>query len=224
MWGLLQDYYAWEWGDALFVALDPYWYSARQRGQSSSNWHRTLGLQQYRWLQATLQTSRARFKFIFIHQLVGGSDSGGRGGAEAAQYFEWGGKSLDDQYRFRAERPGWKLPIHQMLVENRVSAVFHGHDHFFAKQDLDGVVYQLVPQPAHHKYGSARSAREYGYTEGKTLPGSGHLRVTVSPEKAVVDYILSVLPEGETASHRNAALGYSYSITGSSSANNYRRH
>ena len=110
-----------------------------------------------------------------------------------------------------------------MLVENRVSAVFHGHDHFFAKQDLDGVVYQLVPQPAHHKYGSARSAREYGYTEGKILPGSGHLRVTVSPERAVVDYVLSVLPEDETASHRNAALGYSYSITGSSSANNHRQ-
>ena len=34
--GLLQDYYAWEWGDALFVVLDPFWFTqtpARQQRQ-----------------------------------------------------------------------------------------------------------------------------------------------------------------------------------------------
>ena len=25
--GLLRNYYAWEWGDALFVTIDPYWES-----------------------------------------------------------------------------------------------------------------------------------------------------------------------------------------------------
>ena len=131
--GLLQNYYAWEWGDALFVVLDPFWYSARQRGETSNNWYRTLGEDQYHWLQQTLESSQARFKFVFIHHLVGGSDSGGRGGVEAAGFFEWGGKSLNGQRDFQAQRPGWEMPIHQMLVENRVSAVFHGHDHFFAK-------------------------------------------------------------------------------------------
>jgi hypothetical protein len=52
--GLLQDYYAWEWGDALFVVLDPFWFTARQQGGGRDNWHRTLGEAQYRWLQATL--------------------------------------------------------------------------------------------------------------------------------------------------------------------------
>jgi hypothetical protein len=40
--GLLQDYYAWEWSDALLVVLDPYWFTQRQRGQSD-NLKRTLG-------------------------------------------------------------------------------------------------------------------------------------------------------------------------------------
>jgi hypothetical protein len=40
------------------------------------------------------------------------------------------------------------MPIHQLLVRNKVAAVFHGHDHLFAKQDLDGIVYQEVPQPS----------------------------------------------------------------------------
>jgi hypothetical protein len=31
--GLLQDYYAWEWGDALFVVLDPYWFNHSSIGQ-----------------------------------------------------------------------------------------------------------------------------------------------------------------------------------------------
>jgi len=211
--GLLENYYAWEWGDALFVVLDPFWYSARKRGGRSDNWYRTLGQDQYRWLQHTLEASRARFKFVFIHHLVGGADSGGRGGAEAAGYFEWGGKSLNGQRDFQAQRPGWKMPIHQMLVENRVSAVFHGHDHFFAKQDLDDIVYQLLPQPGHGRYGSVRSAREYGYVEGEILAGSGHLRVSVSPQEAVVDFVLSVLPEDERGSQRNAAVAYSYTLT-----------
>ncbi len=38
--GLLQDYYAWEWGDALFLVLDPFWFTQRQRGQDG-NWQRT---------------------------------------------------------------------------------------------------------------------------------------------------------------------------------------
>jgi hypothetical protein len=29
--GLLRDYYAWQWGDALFVVLDPYWYTKTKK-------------------------------------------------------------------------------------------------------------------------------------------------------------------------------------------------
>ena len=185
--GLLQDYYAWEWGDALFVVLDPFWFTQKQRGRSD-NWKRTLGAEQYQWLKRTLETSRARFKFVFIHHLVGGADDQCRGGAEAAPFYEWGGRSPDGSDGFRQNRPGWPAPIHQLLVQNRVNIVFHGHDHLYAKQDLDGIVYQEVPQPGDPK-GSARNAAEYGYRDGVILGGSGHMRVTISAGQATVDYV-----------------------------------
>jgi hypothetical protein len=189
--GRLQDYYAWEWGDALFVVLDPFWFGLQQRGQSD-NWNRTLGPEQYQWLKRTLENSRARFKFVFIHHLVGGVDNQCRGGVEVAPFYEWGGRNPDGTDVFKENRPGWTAPIHQLLVQNHVSIVFHGHDHFYAKQDLDGVVYQEVPQPGYPSRGGVpHTAAEYGYRQGIILPGSGHVRVTVSPGKVTVDYVKS---------------------------------
>ena len=72
--GLPQNYYAWQWGDALFVVLDPFRYSLRQRG-SGDGWAWSLGLAQYRWLAQTLEQSRARFKFVFIHNLLCGDQA-----------------------------------------------------------------------------------------------------------------------------------------------------
>ena len=192
--GLLQDYYAWEWGDALFVVLDPFWFTQKQRGRGD-NWKRTLGADQYQWLKRTLEGSRAKFKFVFIHHLVGGADEQCRGGAEAAPLYEWGGKKPDGTGGFAQNRPGWPAPIHDLLVKNKVNIVFHGHDHFYARQYLDGIVYQEVPQPGYPGNGKApRSAAEYGYASGTILGSSGHLRVTVSPASALVEYIRSCPP------------------------------
>ncbi|MEI8290850.1 MAG: metallophosphoesterase [Verrucomicrobiota bacterium] len=187
--GALQDYYSWTWGDALFVVLDPFWFTQKQRGKND-NWSRSLGTEQYQWLMRTLETSRARFKFVFIHHLVGGINNQCRGGAEASLFFEWGGHNLDGSDGFKQNRPNWPAPVHQLLVQNKVNIVFHGHDHFYAKQDLDGIVYQEVPQPGYDGNGKApRSAAEYGYLKGTTLGSSGHLRVTVSHDKVNVDYV-----------------------------------
>lgn len=187
--GLLEDYYAWEWGDALFVVLDPFWFTQPQRGQRD-NWKRTLGPEQYQWLKRTLEGSRATFKFIFIHHLVGGKDNQGRGGVEAAPFYEWGGRNADGSDGFKQNRPGWPGPIHQLLVEHRVSIVFHGHDHFYARQELDGIVYQEVPQPGCPGSGAPpQSAADYDYRSGIILGSSGHLRVSVSPGMAKVAYI-----------------------------------
>lgn len=184
--GPLQDYYAWEWGDALFVALDPYWYSASTRG-GREPWNMTLGKPQYDWLRRTLRASSARYKFVFIHHLVGGLEANGRGGAEAATRYEWGGQA-GGKDEFAARRPGWEAPIHRLLVDSGVQIVFHGHDHFFARQEMDGVTYQLVPQPAHRDF-TRHQAEEYGYRQGDFLPNSGHLRVRVAPEGVTVQYM-----------------------------------
>lgn len=207
--GLLQDYYAWEWGDALFVVLDPFWFSARQRGRDDP-WTRTLGEAQYEWLNRTLEKSKAKFKFVFIHNLVGGLDKDARGGSEVAGFYEWGGRNADGTDGFQQKRPGWPAPIHELLVRNGVSIVFHGHDHFFARQELDGIIYQAVPQPGHPK-GSTQPAADYGYTSGMILSGSGHLRVTVSGDRTTVDYVKADLQQGtlDGDAHRLAAHSYS---------------
>ncbi len=193
--GLLEDYYAWEWGDALFVVLDPFWFTRRQRGQDDT-WKHTLGSEQYEWLQRTLEKSKARFKFVFVHHLVGGIDNQCRGGAEAAGLSEWGGKNADGTDGFKEHRPGWPMPIHQMLLRNRVNVVFHGHDHLYARQELDGIVYQEVPQPGFPGEDKVpRSAAEYGYKSGVIQPGSGFVRVAISPEETKVSYF-RIMPNG----------------------------
>jgi len=206
--GLLQDYYAWEWGGALFIVLDPFW-PTRDRG-GDDNWSMTLGEEQYRWLTKTLEKSKAPFKFVFIHHLVGGLGRDVRGGIKPAPYMEWGGKNADGTDGFAQHRPGWEMPIHQLLVKNHVSAVFHGHDHLYAKEELDGVIYQEVPQPSHPS-GGTRSAEEYGYT-GVILGSSGHLRVTVEPKQALVEYVRAGVSGVTRDNVKNATVAHSYTI------------
>ena len=193
--GTRQSYYAFEWGDALFVTLDPYWYT-RQR-PTADRWRWTLGEEQYRWLRRTLEGSTARYKFIFLHHLLGGVNSEARGGVEAAPFFEWGGLNEDRSPGFDAHRPGWGASIHQVLRDTHVTAVFHGHDHVYVRQELDGIVYQEVPQPSASNFvNGATLAMEGGYTSGTVRSSSGHLRVTVSPDRAVVDYVRATPPAG----------------------------
>jgi hypothetical protein len=206
---LLQDYYAWEWGDALFIVLNPY---SNSSGPKDDGWGLTLGDVQYDWLRTTLTRSDSAHKFVFIHQLAGGLGQPGRGGADAAQFGEWGGKNQDGTNGFAAHRPGWDLPIHDLLVENDVTAVFHGHDHLYAREVLDGITYLEVPQPAQARAGGTAQAAEYGYTRGTILGSSGHLRVTVSANKVKSDYVRSVLPAAENAESENRQIAHSSSI------------
>lgn len=208
--GMLQNYYSWEWGDALFVVLDPFWHSTR--GSRGDNWGRSLGRVQYDWLKRTLESSDARFKFIFIHHLVGGETPEGRGGAEASYFFEWGGREREGRDTFSLRRPGWPAPIHALLVENRVSIVFHGHDHVYAQQQRDGVIYQLVPQPGHSRFDNTRSAAEYGYRSGAIQGASGILRVTVSSDEARIDYVRAYPDSVESDLRRSGLVTHSYTV------------
>jgi len=212
--GKLENYYAFEWGDAQFIALDPFWNTKRNRGKTDEgNWSRTLGETQFKWLEKTLASSKAKYKFVFIHHLVGGLDESARGGSEAAVLYEWGGKNKEGQDEFKARRPGWSMPIHSLFVKHKVSVVFHGHDHFFAKQDLDKVVYLMVPQPGHPGSERLKNVDEYGYVRGDFLSPAGHIRVSVSAEMAKIDYVRSVLPQSETSERKNKAVAYSFKIS-----------
>ena len=122
-----------------------------------------------------------------------------RGGAEAAGYFEWGGYNGSGTWEWDTERPaaaGWDVPIQQLFTENGVSAYFHGHDHQFVYEEREGVVYQLVPSPSMSGSGFSGIYTEgnftdyYGdYSTIEMLPNAGHLKITVTPTEATVDYI-----------------------------------
>jgi len=188
--GLLENYYAWEWGDALFVVLDPYRYSLAQRGGGGDGWAWSLGRAQYDWLAKTLESSRAKFKFVFLHNLLCG-DQASRGGVEMAGFNEWGGKNLDGTDGFASHRPGWPLPIHQLLLRHHVTAVFKAHDNFYARQELDGILYLMVPQPSFAGNDRIRDLQNYGYKQGVFLGNAGFVRVSVSPPKITVEYLQS---------------------------------
>lgn len=178
------SYYSFEQNDSLFIVLDPYRFTTTK--PNADGWGWTLGKEQYDWLKNTLTTSKATHKFVFIHQLVGG-DNQGRGGTELARLYEWGGYNIDGSYGFDKNRHGWGKPIHELLVDNKVQIVFKGHDHFYAKQELDGLVYQTVPQPS-HPGDKINTATEYGYVNGKIIGGSGHLLVTVEGDNVKVEF------------------------------------
>jgi hypothetical protein len=205
------SWYAWTWGDALFIALDPYWSTKTKIGKDG--WVLTLGKAQYDWLASTLSASDAKFRFVFIHNLVGGLDGQMRGGVEAAPYYEWGGKNPDDTSGFDSMRPGWGKPIHQLLVENHVTAVFHGHDHVYVKQELDGIVYQEMSQPSSPNFtGGPGLAAKMHYDSGTIQSSSGHLRISVAPDKVKVEYVRAYRPEDENASRHNGDVSDSYTL------------
>ena len=189
------NYYSWEWGDGLFVVLDPFWASKRVR-RGGDYWARTLGEDQFRWLAKTLRSSKARFKFVFIHHLVGGANHEARGGVTAAVMYEWGGRGVDGTYEFSERRPGWAQPIHKLLADTGVTAVFHGHDHVFAREALDGIAYILVPQPGLDRYGAPRDITAT-YPDAEVVGGPGHLRVTVAAEAALVELVQTRLEGGD---------------------------
>jgi hypothetical protein len=185
-----RNYFSFETNNVLFVMLDPFSYTMTK--PTNDGWKWTLGKTQYDWLKETLVTSQAKYKFVFIHHLVGGAITDGaalaRGGIEVASNYEWGGKNLDGSYGFDTKRPGWGKPIHQLLLDNHVNAVFKGHDHFYAKQELDGIIYQTLPQPS-HPGDQVNNASNYSYTSGKIIGGSGYLKIVVSSSGVIVNFI-----------------------------------
>ena len=178
-------YYSFTGPDSLHISLDIFTYT--MENPKDDGWQWTLGKTQYDWLKTTLETSKASHKFVYVHHLLYGNAQS-RGGVEIAKYNEWGGLNRDGTPGFEAKRPGWGKPVHQLLVDNGVDIVFKGHDHLYVKQELDGIIYQTLPQPS-HPGDKVNSAIEYGYVSGKVIGGSGFLKVTTNSSGIKVDFI-----------------------------------
>jgi predicted phosphodiesterase len=169
-----QDYYAFTWGDALFIVLNVMTYTPTCHLLAAypglpDDW--TLGAAQLAWLQTTLANATSKWRFLFIHHTVGGAagnpdDSAyGRGGGQAAYV-------------------GEQAMVHALMLQYGVQIFFYGHDHVFTDMVVDGVHYTLP--------GSAGAPWKFdasltGYTN--YWPDSGYGRVTVSPSSVEVDFV-----------------------------------
>lgn len=201
-----ENYYAFEWGDALFVVLDVY--RDCDVNEKPQNWDWTLGETQYRFLRNALEKSNARYKFVFAHHTRGQ----GRGAVVTAKGAEWGGYNNKGTYEFDKFRPGWGLPIHQLMVNTGVNIFFQGHDHLYAKEELDGLVYQETPMPSDSTYEIGVLANADAYTD-VTMRGTGHLRVKVSDAGVVVDFVRSYMPKDTVGgTNKNGEIAYSYTV------------
>ena len=115
-----QGYFAFEWGDALFVVLDVIKYKDKPAVElSPARFH--IGEAQLLWLSSVLQGSSKRWKFIFTHHLFGGGNTYSRGGAAFAFDYE--------QSQIQA------------LAEQYGAHIFYGHDHLLAKGWANGILY-----------------------------------------------------------------------------------
>ncbi len=172
-----EDYFAFDWGPALFVVLNVQSYSVPSGERSTpmadvtviEDW--TLGAAQFSWLEGVLAASDHPFKFVCIHHPVGGN---------AGDYFE----TLYGRGGPRAALVGEQRLVHEMMVENGVQIFFFGHDHVFVDEVVDGIHYALPGcLGAPWKFG--REVTGYG----RYWPESGHGRLTVRPERATVDFV-----------------------------------
>ena len=144
----LQNFYAWTWGDALFIVLDPFRYTlvgSVYRPNRVSDW--TLGPTQMQWLEDVLAGSNASWKFVMAHHLVGGGAINRRG-----QSVEEGGN--DAVYaRGSAVEAGRsdseQALVHTLMRQHGVQFFLYGHDHAFCHGVLDEVNYICCGRPTH---------------------------------------------------------------------------
>ena len=169
-----EDYYAFNWGDALFVVLNVFSYSPtchrlEYDPGAPDDW--TLGDAQLEFLRTTLEQATSRWRFVFIHHPVGGD----AGTAVDSAYGRGGG---------RAAHVGEQEIVHELMQEHGVQVFFYGHDHVFTDMVVDATHYSLP--------GSAGSIWPFsdaqtGYTE--SWPDSGWGRVDVSPDSVHVSFV-----------------------------------
>lgn len=203
-----ENYFAWVWGDAQFFVLDVY----RDQCDTSpkpGSWNWSLGQDQYNWFKSTLENSQSKFKLVFAHHVSGQ----GRGGILQAKYYEWGGYDRkSNNYVFPSKRPNMSKSIHELMRDNGVNIFFQGHDHVFAREAMDGVIYQTLPMPSDSTYQIGKLANADAFTSD-TIGGSGHLRVSVNENCIKVDYVQVYLPKDTFLDNqKNRRTAFSYTI------------
>ncbi|HNO80177.1 MAG TPA: metallophosphoesterase [Phycisphaerae bacterium] len=192
-----QNYFAWTWGDALFVVLDVHRYTNPGKSTPAVPEEWTLGRTQLKWLEQVLKNSDARWKFVIAHHVVGGSrwdlnckveKSGyayGRGGARYA-------------------RVGEQAKVTDLMKRYGSRFFVYGHDHIFAHQEAEGIHFVCCGRPTKvpggwvqeegfiEAYGDFRARDPHDF-----YLDVGYTKLTVSPSEVVFEYIKTGMdPEG----------------------------
>ncbi len=103
-----EDYYSFNYANALFVVLD-----------TNNLDSKGLAKPQLDWMEATLENSTAKWKFVVMHKSL----------------YSTGSHANDSEV---AKMRGQLTPIFE---ENGVDIVFSGHDHVYAQAPVNGVLY-----------------------------------------------------------------------------------
>jgi predicted phosphodiesterase len=107
-------YYSFRAGKSLFIVLD-----SCLDGQEKK-----VTDEQYRWLEGVLATSSQQHTFIFIHHPLFPEKYAGT----------HHGNDLD---RYPAERDRFQ----SLLVRSNVDALFAGHEHYYSRKTIDGIMH-----------------------------------------------------------------------------------
>jgi hypothetical protein len=174
-----EDYYAFTWGDVLYVMLNIQTYSIPSRPDQFptlmadvnkiEEW--TLGAKQRSWFETTLKNATERFRFVCMHH-----PAAGNAGDTLNTLYGRGGS--------RAWNLGEQAKIHALMKKHKVQIFFYGHDHVFVDDIVDGIHYTLPGScgaPWHF------TKEETGYE--RFWPESGHAQLDVTPEKATVTFV-----------------------------------
>ena len=169
-----QDYYAFTWGDALFIVLNVMSYTPTLHLLSANpgvpdDW--TLGTAQFGWFANTLVNATTKWRFVFIHHTVGGA----AGDFDDSAYGRGGG---------RAAYVGEQAKVHQLMLQYGAQIFFYGHDHVFTDMQVDGIHYTL-PGSAGAPWMFDQS--QTGYAQSWLQ--SGWSRVTVGPDSVDVQFV-----------------------------------
>lgn len=128
-----KTFFSWEWGDALFIALDPYLYTTTYPVKCLQSDGFTLGDVQTAWFTNLINYTTKKWIFVFIHQNGGATSEEwahgecyGRGGAQVAY-----------------NSMMWNEWINKILYRN--SIVFQGHDHVFSTNTYEGLRFFTLP-------------------------------------------------------------------------------
>ena len=169
-----EDYYAFTWGDALFIVLNVMTYTTTQHLLSyypglPDDW--TLGQAQLSWFADTLAKATSKWRFVLIHHPVGGA----AGDPEDSAYGRGGGQ---------AAYVGEQATVHQLMLDHGVQIFFYGHDHVFTDMQVDGIHYT---EPGNAGAPWMFTQDLTGYTQSWRTHGWS--RVTVSPNAVNVQFI-----------------------------------